>query len=79
MGPTCTVLTLLINGLTQDFSILIKMNRIRTVVQWLGPHLSLQGIEVRSLVNEVRFPMPGGQKPKHKTEAIIVRNAIKTF
>ena len=41
------------------------------VIQWLRLHLSMQGVQVRSLVEELRPHMAHGQKnPKHKTEAI---------
>ena len=38
-------------------------------VQWLGLRLPMQGVRVRSLVGELRFHMPRGQKTK--TEAIL--------
>ena len=41
------------------------------LVQWLRPHLPMQGVWVRSLVRELRFHMPRGQKTKHKAEAIL--------
>ena len=43
-------------------------------VQWLRPHLPMQGVQVRSLVGERRSHMPCGQKkksPKHRTGAIL--------
>ena len=34
------------------------------VVQWLRPHLPMQGMKVQSLVGELRSHMPRGQKTK---------------
>ena len=34
------------------------------VVQWLRLHLAMQGVQIRSLVGELRSHMPHGQKTK---------------
>ena len=33
-------------------------------IQWLRLHLSMQGVQVQSLVRELRYHMPHGQKTK---------------
>ena len=38
------------------------------VVQWLRLPLPMQGVQVPSLVGELRRHLPCGQKPKHKTQ-----------
>ena len=39
--------------------------------QWLRLYLPMQGVGVPSLVRELRSHVTHGQKPKHKTEAIL--------
>ena len=41
------------------------------VVQWLRHRLPMQGVQVQSLVGELRSHMPRAKEPKHKTEAIL--------
>ena len=47
---------------------MVKEKRIGTflTVQWLTLHLPMQGVQVQSLVRELRFHMPLGQESKHK-------------
>ena len=52
------------------------------MVQWLGLHLSMEGVWVQFLVVELRFHMPCSQnKQTNKTEnrISIVTNSIKTL
>ena len=48
------------------------------MVQWLRLRLPKQGVQVRSLVGELRSHMPRGQKTKTKNRRNIVTNSIKT-
>ena len=49
------------------------------VVQWLRLHLPVQGVQVQSLVGELRSHMPQGQKTKTSNRSNIVTNPIKTL
>ena len=49
------------------------------MVQWLRLHLPMQGVWVRSLVRELRFHIPRGQKTKTKSRSYIATNSIKTL
>lgn len=48
------------------------------VVPWLRLPLLMQREQVQSLLGKLRSPMPCGQNPKHKTEAILL-HSIKTL
>ena len=67
-----------ITGTTQS---LRKEGLIRTslVVQCLGLCLSLQGVQVRSLVRELRNHMPSSQKTKTQNRSYIATNSTKTL
>ena len=41
------------------------------VVQWLKLCFSMQGVQVRSLVGELRSHMPHDQKARYKTEVVL--------
>ena len=59
---------------------MIRISRgISLVVQWLRLCLPMQGMRVQSLVGELRSHKPQGHKPKHKIEAILLTNSIKTL
>ena len=49
------------------------------VVRWLRLHLPRQGIWGQSLVRELRYHMPLGQKTETSNGSSIVENSIKTF
>ena len=49
------------------------------VVQWFRLHLPVQGVQVQSLVGELRSHMPQGQKTKTQNRSNIVTNLIKTL
>ena len=49
------------------------------MVQWLRPHLPMQGMKVQSLVGELRSHMPHGQKTKTQNSSNIVKNSIMIF
>ena len=49
------------------------------MVQGLRPRLSMQGVQVQSLVGERRSHMPRGQKTKTKNRRKVVTNSIKNF
>ena len=53
--------------------------RISLVVQWLRLRLSMQGVWVRSLVWELRFHLPQGQKTKTQNRSNTVTNSMKTL
>ena len=56
----------------KDVSFKILYERTSLVVQWLRLHFLMQGVQVGSLVGELRFPHASeAKKPKHKTEAIL--------
>ena len=62
--------------LTTEATIWLEMTEVGTslTVQWLKLHLTMQAVQVWSLVRELRSHMPQGQKnknPKYKTEAIL--------
>jgi len=67
-----------ITGTTQS---LRKEGLIRTslVVRCLGLCLSLQGVQVRSLVRELRNHMPSSQKTKTQNRSYIATNSTKTL
>ena len=53
-------------------------------VQWLRVCLPMQGVQVRSLVGELRHHIPQGQKnktfkKKNKTETVLLTNSKKTL
>ena len=49
------------------------------VAQWLRLHLVLQGVQVWSLVREIRAHLSQGQKPKTQNRSNTVTNSRKTF
>ena len=49
------------------------------VAQGLRLHLSMQGVQVQSLLRELRFPHAWGPKTKTKNRNNIVTNSMKTF
>ena len=49
------------------------------MVQWLRLHLPVQGIQVQSLVRELRSHMPCGQKIKTYNRSNVVTHSIKTL
>ena len=53
------------------------------MVQWLRLHLSMKGIQVQSLVGELRFHKPHGkqkqQEQQTNKQSSIVTNSIKTL
>ena len=67
-----------ITGTTQS---LRKEGPLRTslVVQGLGLCLPLQGVQVRSLVRELRNHMPSSQKTKTQNRSYIATNSTKTL
>ena len=59
-------------SLSQDFPCINYQRRTPLVVQWLRLQVPVQGVQVQSLVRELRSHRAWGQKnPKHKTEAIL--------
>ena len=44
------------------------------MVHWLRLHLPVQGVQVWSLLRELWFNTPHGQKPKHKTETVVTNS-----
>jgi len=68
----CTTLTLVARAQNKSNCQQNKKRGTSLVIQWLRLHLSMQGVQVWSLVEGLRLHMPHGQKnPKHKTEAIL--------
>ena len=47
------------------------LDRTSLAAQWLRPHLPMQGVRVRSLVEQLRSHRPHGQNPKHSMEAAL--------
>ena len=54
----------------KEFFSIVKEKRIGTFlgVQWSTLHLLMQGLQVQSLVRELRFHMPLGQESKHQNK-----------
>ena len=53
--------------------------RTWVVVQLLRLHLPMQGVRVRSVVRELRFHMPHGQRTRTWKKSNIITNSIKNF
>ena len=49
------------------------------VVQWLGLHLPVQGVQVQSLVRKLGSPMPHGRKTKTENINNVVTNSVETL
>ena len=62
-----------VNMYTLEYRIHLMLNKndlggTFLVVQWLRLHLPMQGVQVQSLVRELRSHMPCNQKTKYKTK-----------
>ena len=64
-----------------DVSLQFSFKQVETglVVQWLRLCLTMQGMQVWSLVGELRLDMSRGQKTNKQSRSDIVTNSIKTL
>ena len=66
------------NFLLISFFLIKRPLGISLVVQGWRFHLPVQGVQVQSLVRELRFHIPRGHKTKAQNRSNIVTNSIKT-
>ena len=67
-----------IHGVTES-DMTEQLNWTELVIQWLRLCIPAQGVQVESLVGELTFHMPRGQKSKIYNRSNIVTNSVKTF